>query len=305
MLTHQFRDVDIVARYGGEEFIVLLPEISGGKAKDVAERVCLAVASTPFALPDGREIGVTVSAGVSCFPNCAPEAAVAISTADQALYTAKQAGRNRVMLYRETLKARLEKRPDLVVELLLETLDNIRPVVTAISNKTIYLRKHAVRAERAAARLAEVLKLPPNEREILQRAALLHDIGMLLIPDALLNQTTPLNDDDWKLIRQHPVTAAEWLARVPALKSVVPVVRHHHERMDGRGYPDGLRGGEIPRLARILAVADSHSAMRDGRPGQTELTAAEAIERLKVAAGTQLDPEIVEQFVRALASGAE
>jgi len=303
LLARQFRDMDIVARYGGEEFIVLLVETGGGTAKGVMERVRRAIAGTSFMLPDRREIGVTVSIGISCFPNCATDAQAAVNTADQALYTAKQAGRNRVKLYREILKARLDKRPELVVEMLQESLDNIHPVAAAITNKTATLREHAVHVQRATARLAEALGLPPDEREVLERAALLHDIGMLLVPDALLSQTTPLSDDDWRLIRQHSVTAAKWLARVPALTSVVPVVRHHHERMDGSGYPDGLRGDEIPLLARILAVTDSYSAMIDGQPGRAGMAPAKALERLRAAAGTQFDPRIVKQFVQVIESG--
>ncbi len=108
VLMEQFRDVDVIARYGGEEFAVILPEISGVTAKAVAERVRRAIATTPFALPDGREIGVTVSIGVSCYPNCAADATAAVGTADQALYTAKQAGRNRALLYSELSKTQDE-----------------------------------------------------------------------------------------------------------------------------------------------------------------------------------------------------
>ena len=96
------------------------------------------------------------------------------------------------------------------------------------------------------------------------------------------------------------MTAADWLARVPALKDVVPVVRHYHERVDGSGYPDGLKGRDIPHLARVLAVTDSYAAMRDGRPGQAGLSVADVIERLRAAAGTQLDADIVKSLVQVL-----
>ena len=120
-----------------------LPEISGGTAKPVAERVCRAVAATPFRLPDGREIGLTVSIGVSCYPNCAAIAQEVVDRADQALYVAKEAGRNRVVLYRDLLKAQIEKDPARIVELLNEGLENIQPIVTAVDTKTAFFRNHS------------------------------------------------------------------------------------------------------------------------------------------------------------------
>ncbi|MBI5612682.1 MAG: diguanylate cyclase, partial [Gammaproteobacteria bacterium] len=218
VLMEQFRDVDIVARYGGEEFTVILPEISGGTAKAVAERVRQAIAGTPFTLPDGREIGVTVSIGVSCYPNCALDAATAVGTADQALYIAKQAGRNRVLLYRETLKARLEKDPNLIVEMLNENPDNFLPIATAISTKTAYLRRHGEMVVEVAQRLATALNLHSEERDMLQRAAVLHDIGMVVIPDAVLAKAGPLTPEEWEIVKRHPATGADLLEGVPALR---------------------------------------------------------------------------------------
>lgn len=293
VLTEQFRDVDIVARYGGEEFVAILPEIGGTTAKGVAKRVCRAIAGTPFTLPDGREIGVTVSIGVSCYPSCAVDAAAAVDTADQALYTAKLAGRNRVLLYREMLKARLEKDPNLIVELLTENPENLLPIVTALSTKTAFLRQHGDTVAAVAQRLATALNLTSEERDTLHRAALLHDIGMVTIPDAVLAKTAALTAEEWEIIKRHPATGADLLERVPALRRLVPLVRHHHERPDGGGYPDGLKGEAIPKLARVLALADAYASMVAGWPGRAPVTPAQARAALKAGAGTQFDPQLV------------
>jgi two-component system, cell cycle response regulator len=290
----------VVTRYGGEEFAVILPEISGSAAKDVAERVRRAVAATPFALPDGREIGVTVSIGISCYPNCAASPEAAVNTADQALYIAKQAGRNHVLLYSETLKARIEKDPDLIVTLLCEDPDNVLPVVTAVAAKVPFLRPHTDKVLEAAALLAQALGLSVEEHDTLRLAAQLHDIGMATIPDTLLAKTTPLTPEEWKIVKQHPATGAAYLEQVPKLRHLAPLVRHHHERYDGAGYPDGLKGEAMPKLARVLAVADAYGSMVSDWTGHAAVSPAQARERLKAGAGTQFDPGMVDALLRVL-----
>jgi len=304
IFVREFREVDVVARYGGEEFAVILPEISGSVAKSVVERVRSTVAATPFVLPDGREIGVTVSIGVSCYPNCAASPEAAVSTADQALYIAKQAGRNRVLLYRETLKARIEKDPDLIVALLRENPDNVLPVVSAVAAKAPFLHPHTDKVLEAAARLAQALGLSAEERDALRLAAQLHDIGMATIPDALLAKTTALTPEEWKVIKQHPVTGAAYLEQVPELRHLAPLVRHHHERYDGAGYPDGLKGEAMPKLARVLAVADAYGSMISDWPGHAAVPLAQVREKLKAGAGTQFDPGMVDALLRVLVDDA-
>ncbi|MDQ1316109.1 MAG: hypothetical protein QG662_2218, partial [Pseudomonadota bacterium] len=300
VLAQQFREVDVKARYGGEEFAVILPEISGGTAKTVAERVRRAIAATPFVLPDGREIGATVSIGVSCYPNCATNGAAAVNTADQALYIAKMEGRNRVLLYRETLKARIEKEPGLIVAQLNEDPDNILPVITAISVKAPFLRQHTDTVLETTALLAQSLGLSAEERNELSLAAQLHDIGMATIPDAVLAKTASLTPEEGEIVRQHPLTGAAYLEQVPELRRIAPLVRHHHEHHDGTGYPDGLKGEAIPKLARVLMVADAYSTMINDWPGHHALPAEQARTRLQAGAGTQFDPHLVECLLRAL-----
>ena len=297
----QVRDVDTLVRYGGEEFAVIFPEITGAAAREIGERIRRTIADTPFVLPDGRPVSVTVSAGISCFPNCAADAPQAVGTADQALYTAKQEGRNRVLLYRDTLKARLEKNPELVVELLNRGSDQILPVATAVASLAPFLRQHTEQVGRATALLAGALKLPPEDCETLRLAALLHDIGMLAVPAGVLARQTPLTAEEQQLLRRHPVTAAAWLERVPALSRLTPIVRHHHEHFDGRGYPDGLRGNAIPVLAQVLALADAYASMISDWPGRRALSTADAEAELRRCAGTQFDPLLVDRFLQALA----
>ena len=270
--------------------------------REVGERIRLAIAGTPFQLPDGQIVNITVSAGISSFPNNAADAQRTVSTADQALYAAKQEGRNRVLLYHDILKARLEKNPELVVELLNQSLDHALPISRATSVLAPFLRRHCRGTEQAAEFLAGVLELPAEERECLRLAALLHDVGMFAMPVDVLNKQTPLSAEEQEILRRHPAAAAAWLAQVPALAAVAPVVRHHHERYDGQGYPDGLRGEEIPLLARALALADAYTCMLAEWPGRPALTPPEIQAELRACAGGQFDPVLVERFLQALAA---
>ena len=300
VLTGQLRQVDLAARYGGEEFAVILPETDSIGAKLVAERIRRAVADMTVQASSGREIRITVSIGIAGFPDCGDTATLLIEHADQALYTAKQEGKNRVCLYREILKSHLEQEPERIVTLLNQSLDNIQPIVTAISAKALFFHDHTVLVNQAAMWLAEVLKLSREDREALHHAALLHDVGMVAVPDAVLNKQDSLSDQDWDVIRRHSATAAGFLERVPALRHLAPIVRHHHERYAGDGYPEGLKGEAIPYLARVLAVADTYASMTGDWVGHKAVSPGQVKSKLAAAAGTQLDPQIVSVFVKYL-----
>ena len=205
------------------------------------------------------------------------------------------------MLYRSILTARLEKEPGYIAELLNEGLQAIPALVTAVAAKAAFYRGHTEVVEKIAMRLAVLLKLPEEQREQLRLASQLHDIGMVTIPDVILNKKTPLTAEEWQLIREHPATASRVLEQVQSLRAVAPIVRHHHERWDGGGYPDGLKAEEIPYLARILAVADAYGSMISDWPGHAAFASEEATAALRTVSGLQTDPDITAIFLEELA----
>jgi len=168
----------------------------------------------------------------------------------------------------------------------------------AVDAKDSHTRQHSEEVAVAAHALALKMKLSPASADIVHVAAHLHDVGKIGVPDAVLLKTSPLSEEDWAMIRRHPIIGAEIVRPVRALREygILDMVLHHHERFDGRGYPHGLRGSAIPLGARIIAVADSLSAMLQKRPYRSELTFEEAYEEIVRNAGRQFDPAVVTAF---------
>ena len=180
----------------------------------------------------------------------------------------------------------------------LETLnrETIFAFVRAIDARDPYTARHSEKVAAYAVQLAQALGLKPPECERIRLAGLLHDVGKLALERSVLHKTGPLSQDEWRQVREHPGLSAHIIGGVAHFAPFLPGARHHHERYDGRGYPDGLSGTEIPLDARVLAVADAYDAMTSDRSYRGALPHADAIERLEAGAGSQFDPICVEAF---------
>jgi len=163
-----------------------------------------------------------------------------------------------------------------------------------------YAAGHASKAANYAIAMAAELGLPAERVEHVRQAALLHDIGKLGVSEQLLHKPSRLSEEEYTLIKTHTVVGADFLETSQGLRHLVPFIRHHHERWDGGGYPDGLRGEQIPLEARILAVCDTVDAMASDRPYQRAMSLDEIVAELKRCAGTQFDPAVVQAFMRIL-----
>jgi putative nucleotidyltransferase with HDIG domain len=151
--------------------------------------------------------------------------------------------------------------------------------------------------------LARELGFPVEEVQRIQFGAYLHDIGKVHTQDEVLHKPGALTDEEWRMVKMHPVRGAEMIRGVKFLERVVDMVRHHHERVDGRGYPDGLKGDEISTAAKIVNVADAFDAMTTDRPYRAGMTFDQAIAQMQEKAGTQFAAEIVEVLVKAVRAG--
>lgn len=170
----------------------------------------------------------------------------------------------------------------------------------AIDAKSKWTKGHSERVTNYAVAIAKEMGLLEKDIETLRIGALLHDVGKIGTYDVILDKPGRLNDEEWNLIRMHPVKGEEILRPIKQLQGILPVIRHHHERIDGKGYPDGLKGEEIPLLPRVIAVADSFDSMTSDRPYRPAPSREYAVAELKKYSGIQFDPRAVEAFLRIL-----
>ena len=176
----------------------------------------------------------------------------------------------------------------------------LRAVADATHAGDPYMTGHSSRVAAYCEKIADSLGLPACDRLTLFVAAAFHDVGYLSTPEYILRKPSVLAEDEMEEVRVHPVRGAEIFEVQPSLAEIARAVRHHHERFDGSGYPDGLRGEEIPLFSRIILVAETYEAMTHHRAYRRALSADEATRRLQESAGSQLDPEIVKHFLAIL-----
>jgi len=195
--------------------------------------------------------------------------------------------------------ARFERNRAVAAELTSEVLTGtICALVAAVDAKDPHTAHHSGRVTQLALRLGESLGLPPDRLRVLEFAALLHDVGKIGVPEAILLKPGPLDVGERAVMQEHPVRSAQIVSQVGRLAEVAGIVRHHHERMDGTGYPDGLAGDAIHPLSRLIAVADVYEALTAHRAYRPAFTHAKAREILRDSLGTHLDPQMGEAFLR-------
>ena len=175
----------------------------------------------------------------------------------------------------------------------------VKAIVSALEAKDPYTYGHSLRVSEYALLMGEALKLGKEDLVTLELGALLHDIGKIGTPDHILLKAGHLTKEEFEIMKKHPVQSAEILSHIELLKDVVPIVKYHQERMDGLGYPDGLKGEQIPLLCRIVYIADAFDAMTSDRPYRQALPLQQAYDELVRCSGEQFDPKLVPLFIQA------
>ncbi|MCL5676949.1 MAG: HD-GYP domain-containing protein [Firmicutes bacterium] len=178
-------------------------------------------------------------------------------------------------------------------------------LISILDARDSYTAGHSTRVSANAVKLATELKLQPREVENIRRAGLLHDIGKVNVPDNILQKPGKLDETETRQMNQHPVDGARFVEGVSSLKHLAPIIRHHHERYNGKGYPDGISGETIPLGARVLSVADAFDAMITDRPYRKALTRAQALQQILENAGTQFDKQVAMAAVKVLGPGLQ
>jgi HD-GYP domain-containing protein (c-di-GMP phosphodiesterase class II) len=184
------------------------------------------------------------------------------------------------------------------------SLQSLLGLANALEAKDVYTRGHSERVAGLARRIALAAGVEPQSADTIAQAGLLHDLGKIGIPEGVLRKPGPLSADEWAVMRRHPIVGAQIVAPLEFFGDGAIIVRHHHERHDGSGYPDGLRGDLIPLGARIVAVADVYDALTSDRPYRVRLSRAEAVRWLEAEAGRSLDARLAQLCVEMTADAA-
>ena len=275
----------LAGRYGPDEFVIVRPETTVEGLVAVADELRSAMRAIAVRVGDSEELPVTVSIGIAAAPSHATSVTPLLAETSVALGEAKAGGGDRVVVGRIGDDRGLQA----------GGFDVLQGLVLAVDTKDRYTKRHSEDVARYGVFLAQRLG-HGDLVESVRLAGLLHDVGKIGIPDRLLRKPSRLTEAEVKAFNQHVALGAAIVQGLPDMELVRAGIRHHHERWDGAGYLDGLAGDAIPLIARIIAVADTFSAMTTTRPYRKALPVEEALRRLRDAAGSQLQPELVDAF---------
>ena len=274
ILKKSCRQEDIVARWGGDEFVILLPQTPAEQAADVCRRIKEKCSSVYI-----EDVPIALALGVAVNKDRSGDLKDALKRAEDSMYKQKLTDS------KSTKSA--------VLSALLKTL----------RAKSFETEEHACRMQMIALDFGENLRLPDSELNRLSLLITLHDIGKINIPEEILIKAEPLTEEEWEILKKHPETGYRITRSTEEFAHVSEDILSHHERWDGSGYPRGLKGEQIPFLARVTAIIDAYEVMTHGRPYKRKLSKEEAVAEIKKHSGTQFDPGLVKLFLKKIAGG--
>ncbi|MFQ5900893.1 MAG: diguanylate cyclase [Thermodesulfobacteriota bacterium] len=310
LISSELRSTDTIARYGGDEFMILLPHSGVDSAFSFADKIRKKVDGHKFS-KGSLSINTSISIGISVFPEdriIGPDDM--IKNSDEALYRAKMGGRNKTCVWKDRDFSEGHIATDICgVEELKEGFSNLTmnikkaymestiSLIKSLDSKDGYSSKHSYNVTIYALKLANKMRLTKDEFSTIRYAAILHDIGKIGIKEEILRKKGKLTEGEFEVIKRHPMIAVDIMEEMKFWDKEISIIRHHHERYDGLGYPDKLAGENIPIGARILKIADTFDAIISERSYKNPKSVDEAVIELKAYSGTQFDPALVELFL--------
>jgi diguanylate cyclase (GGDEF)-like protein/putative nucleotidyltransferase with HDIG domain len=337
ILEQNVRRSDVVARYGGDEFVVLMPETNAEQAYTIVEKLRVWLANDP--LLRERKLTASLGLAAFPSHASTPQELIQIADASMYLAKHQggnavvSADQYRLGEQKEWQRHVLEAYLGVTIKRLFSTgpeafeefyhrlehvteslgvdgtqtgevpapvLETVTSLAFAIDAKDHYTQGHSQNVARYSVALGRHLGLPEKEVEELRLAAILHDVGKIGIPESILHKPAPLEPEEFEVMKEHAVLGARILEPLRTLPAIQAIVRHHHEWVDGKGYPEGLKGEEIPLASRIIAIADAFDTMVTERTYKRSRTRVDALEELQRCASTQFDGRLVQGFVEAL-----
>ena len=323
-VKQNIRTTDKAGRYGGDEIAIILPNTNTADAKYLAEYITYTL-SCCFVDDVGP---VKVSVGITTFPEASRDQEKLLILAEQAMYISQAKGYKEGMSaivsssdfnfwaddalnsFAEVISKRHAQLGIDFEEELVHKFNNEKIIsqnhlmelanslAGAIDAKDPYTKGHSTSVSRYSEALARAINLPEEQVQKIKLGALLHDVGKIGIPENVLKKPDKLSDEEWQIMKQHPVIGAEKvLAPNEALRELIPMVKYHHEHLDGSGYPEHLKGDQIPLEARIIAVADTYHALISDRPYRKGMSVEKACEILKEGAGKLWDSDLIRHFI--------
>ena len=268
ILKESVRQEDILARWAGDEFVILLPQTEEKEARKVMKRMKNKCKET-----EEEQIPVSIGMGVAVKEDGEDDIYDILKQADDIMY------RNKLSESR-SVKNKI-----------------VRNLLNTLSTKSAETEEHAIRMTKLAYDLGEKIDISNSELNRLSLLASLHDIGKTTISEEILTKTEELTDKEWKIIKEHPERGYKIASASEEFSLIAEEILSHHERWDGSGYPRGLKGKDIPYLARIISIIDAYDVMTHNRPYKEAMTKIEALEELNRCAASQFDPDLVEEFI--------
>ena len=313
-LKRMVRRYDILIRYSGEEFIIISPRLNRNNAFNLAQRLLDALNFINFGNRK-HNVKLKMSLSVVSFPeDRAKNGMDLVNLADVLLNKVKESGGNRVYssldakdpINRRTGKSSkavgIKTLKNTIIKLNKQSKQGLTESIFAFAKtlelKDHYTGEHVENTVQFATGIAKELSLPKEDVELIKQAAMLHDLGKIGISENILLKKGKLNKKEFDEIKKHPQIGADIIRPIQFLHDLIPFIFYHHERWDGKGYPSGIKGEDIPLGARVIAIADVYQALISDRPYHKAFAKSAAIDIIKKASGTQFDPRIVSAFLR-------
>lgn len=317
LLKKALRRYDIIFRYGGEEFVIICPRADRATSLVLAKRLLKNINAHSFG-NKAHVIKLKLSVGVTAYPEdgLVIRGFDLVNLADQILNKVKEYGGNKVYSSEDLKKMegslRLEDETAAAMELLKKKvyrlsqranqslIEAIFALAKTIGVKDWYSDIYAKRTSYYAVEIAKMLNLPKNEIEHVRKAAILHDIGKVGIHENILLKKSKLTTREFETMKKHPQLSADIIRPLYFLRGTIPSILHHHERWDGKGYPEGLKGTQIPIGARIIGIVDTYRSLTSKRPYRKAHSKSEAMKIIKRESGTKFDPQVTAAFLKIL-----